>query len=142
MLRALPAEAFPARLTVTPRVDRLGASQLIGRRVRAVLGACDLVVYDGRTEVARHERATVKASQTLLLDHCLEVLSRKPGALPGATALAQARGAGTFTDAHDAFWPRPVRRTATRAAPGPWWRCCCCTDTSPIPTWSPALPPP
>ncbi len=32
------------------------------------------------------------------------MLARKPGALPGATALAQARGAGTFTPAHDAFW--------------------------------------
>jgi hypothetical protein len=32
------------------------------------------------------------------------VLSRKPGALPGATALVQARAAGTFTPAHDAFW--------------------------------------
>ena len=40
----------------------------------------------------------------LLLDHYLEVLARKPGALPGATALAQARATGTFTHAHDAFW--------------------------------------
>lgn len=31
------------------------------------------------------------------------MLQRKPGALPGATALAQARGDGTFTAAHD-FW--------------------------------------
>jgi hypothetical protein len=41
---------------------------------------------------------------TLVLDHYLEVLRRKPGALPGATALAQARRAGTFTSEHDAFW--------------------------------------
>ncbi len=34
----------------------------------------------------------------------LEVLVRKPGALPGATALVQARAAGTFTVAHEAFW--------------------------------------
>ena len=40
----------------------------------------------------------------LELDHYLEVLVRKPGALPGATALAQARAAGKFTAAHDAFW--------------------------------------
>jgi hypothetical protein len=32
------------------------------------------------------------------------VLARKPGALPGSTALAQARAAGSFTPAHDAFW--------------------------------------
>lgn len=40
----------------------------------------------------------------LVLDHYLEVLRRKPGALPGATALAQARRAGTFTAEHEAFW--------------------------------------
>ena len=44
------------------------------------------------------------AAEILLLDHYLEVLVRKPGALPGATALVQARAAGTFTAAHEAFW--------------------------------------
>jgi hypothetical protein len=39
-----------------------------------------------------------------VLDHYLEILARKPGALPGATALAQARAAGVFTAAHEAFW--------------------------------------
>lgn len=38
------------------------------------------------------------------LDHYLEVLRGKPGALPGSTALAQARAAGTFTAEHEAFW--------------------------------------
>ncbi len=52
----------------------------------------------------RHERATRRGQQTLVLDHYLEVLARKPGALPGSTALAQARDAGSFTPAHDAFW--------------------------------------
>ncbi len=32
------------------------------------------------------------------------MLVRKPGALRGATALVQARAAGTFTAAHEAFW--------------------------------------
>jgi hypothetical protein len=38
------------------------------------------------------------------LDHYLEVLLRKPGALPGATALQQARASGVFTQVHEAFW--------------------------------------
>lgn len=38
------------------------------------------------------------------LDHYLEILARKPGALPGATALAQARAAKLFTAEHDAWW--------------------------------------
>lgn len=37
------------------------------------------------------------------LDHYLEVLKIKPGALPGSTALALARESGC-TPAHDAFW--------------------------------------
>ena len=115
MLTPAPAEVFDTALTLTPRVDRYARitvrmshysvpARLIGGRVRVSLGAAELVVFDGRTEVARHPRSVAKGSQTLLLDHYLEVLVRKPGALPGATALAQARAAGTFTAAHDAYW--------------------------------------
>jgi hypothetical protein len=63
-----------------------------------------LVVYDAHTEVARHERLIAKGGSRLELDHYLEALVRKPGALPGATALDQARSAGKFTPVHDAWW--------------------------------------
>jgi hypothetical protein len=36
--------------------------------------------------------------------HYLEALLRKPGALPRATALEQARAAGKFNPVHDAWW--------------------------------------
>ena len=52
------------------------------------------------------------ALKVLDLDHYLEILARKPGALPGATALAQARAAKVFTAEHEAWW------TATRKAHG------------------------
>ena len=115
LLRPLPTEVFETGLTLTPRVDRYARvtvrqchysvpARLIGHRVRGVLRASELVLLDGRTQVACHERATVRGSQTLDLDHYLEVLVRKPGALRGATALVQARAAGTFTSAHEAFW--------------------------------------
>jgi hypothetical protein len=54
--------------------------------------------------VARHERLMGKGQSRHDLDHYLEGLLRKPGALPGATALEQARAAGKFTAAHDAWW--------------------------------------
>lgn len=54
--------------------------------------------------VARHARSAHKKTETLTLDHYLEILVRKPGALPGATALAQARAGGMFTVAHERFW--------------------------------------
>jgi len=114
-LRPLPAEVFETGLALTPRVDRYARvtvrqchysvpAHLIGHRVRAVLRASELVLFEGRHQVARHERATVRGSQILVLDHYLEVLNRKPGALPGATALVQARAAGVFTSAHEGFW--------------------------------------
>ena len=39
-----------------------------------------------------------------MLDHYLEVLARRPGALPGATALVTARASGLFSDTHERFW--------------------------------------
>ena len=76
--------------------------RFVGRRVRVLLRASEVIVFDGRTEV--DHRSTIEDSQTLMLDHYLEVLAIKPGALPGATALAQARRCGVFTAEHGAFW--------------------------------------
>jgi len=83
--------------------------RLIGKRVRVLLHASHLVVYDKSVEVARHERLIAKGSCRLELDHYLEALVRKPGAFPGATALDQARFAGKFTPVHDAWWAAAVR---------------------------------
>ena len=114
-LRPLPSEPFPTWLTVTPRVDRYARvtvrqalysvpAKLIGRQVTVRLGASMVTIFDKRRQVAQHERITARGGQSLILDHYLEVLVRKPGALPGATALQQARAVGTFTPTHDAFW--------------------------------------
>jgi len=115
LLRPLPDEPCETGRWFTPRVDRFSQIsvrtnrysvpvRLIGRRVRVLLGANELAVFDGRSEVARHERLLAKGGTRLELDHYLEALLRKPGALPGATALEQARVAGTFTPVHDAWW--------------------------------------
>ena len=124
VLAPLPAEAFETGLTLAPRVDRHARitvrqcrysvpAKLIGRRVRVLLRATELLVFDGARHVATHPRASVRGGEVLNLDHYLEVLARKPGALPGATALSQARAAGTFTAVHDAFWA--AARAAARA---------------------------
>jgi len=114
-LAALPVDDFDPGMTLTPRVDRSSLitvrmakysvqSKLIGRQVRVSLRASELVVFDGRTVIARHPRVVARGADSIDLDHYLEVLQIKPGALPGSTALARARTAGTFTSAHDAFW--------------------------------------
>jgi hypothetical protein len=57
--------------------------------------------------------------QSVDLDHYLDVLKTKPGALPGSTALAQARAAGTFTPAHEAFWAAARKTDGDAAGPVP-----------------------
>ena len=111
----LPFDRFDPGLQLTPRVDRSSLitvrmakysvpARMIGRPVRVSLQASELIVFDGRTEIARHPRVVAAHGQSVNLDHYLEVLRGKPGALPGSTALAQARAGGTFTVEHEAFW--------------------------------------
>ncbi|MDX3771772.1 MULTISPECIES: IS21 family transposase [unclassified Streptomyces] len=130
LLMPLPEEPFETGRLFTPRVDRYGQIpvrtnrysvpiRLIGKRVRVMLHASHLVVYDQNVEVARHERLIAKGAVRLDLDHYLEVLVRKPGAFPGSTALEQARSAGRFTPVHDAWWDQARKmhgeRDGTRA---------------------------
>jgi hypothetical protein len=115
LLRPLPVEPFEAGLTLRPLVDRYSRvsvrqshysvpARMISRRIRVLLRADEVIAFDGKREIARHDRLTRKGAESLQLDHYLEVLAHKPGAFPGSTALAQARAAGTFTAAHEAFW--------------------------------------
>ncbi|WP_425597516.1 IS21 family transposase [Streptomyces tendae] len=115
LVMPLPEEPFETGRVFAPRVDRYSQIairtnrysvpvRLIGKRVRVVLHASHLVVYDQKVEVARHERLIAKGGCRLDLDHYLEAMIRKPGAFPGATALEQARSAGRFTPVHDAWW--------------------------------------
>jgi len=123
LLAPLPQDAFETGRLLTPRVDRYAQVtvrmnrypvpvRLIGRQVRVLLHASELVIYEGRAEVARHERLPGRGGSRLDPGHYLEGLLRKPGALPGATVLEQARAAGRFTPVHDAW------RAAARAGHG------------------------
>ena len=115
LLAPITAERFEPGLSLTPRVSRSSLvrvrmasysvpARYIGRPVRVSLRASEVVVFDGRTEIARHPRVVTMHGQSVNLDHYLEVLQHKPGALPGSTALAHARATGEFTAAHEAFW--------------------------------------
>jgi hypothetical protein len=84
-------------------------ARLAGRSLQARLGAAWVEILDGRAVIARHGRL-VHRGEHLELDHYLEVLVHKPGALPGSVCLAQARAAGTFSAGHDAFWAEARRR--------------------------------
>lgn len=125
-LAPLPAEPFdPARL-LSARVDnraRVAVRQCYysvparyaGRRLPVRLSATSVEVLDGATVVARHERAVGRYVEVLTLDHYLDVLKIKPGALPGATALAQAKACGAFTATHQAYWDAARRDRGDKA---------------------------
>ena len=114
-LMGLPAEPFDCARLLHARVDnraRVSVRQCFysvparyaGRRLPVRLAARTVEIYDGPTLVARHERAVGRYVEVLALDHYLEVLKTKPGALPGATALAQAKTLGVFTTSHQSYW--------------------------------------
>ena len=114
-LMELPAEVFDCARLLQARVDnraRVSVRQCfysvparyVGRRLPVRLAARSVEVYDGPRLVALHDRAVGRYVEVLCLDHYLEVLKTKPGALPGATALAQAKARGVFTTSHQAYW--------------------------------------
>jgi transposase len=120
-LRPMPDEPFDAAVPLKLKVDRKARvcvrqrwysvpARLAGRHVIVRLGARSVEAVHGGHVVARHERSHQRGSQTLLLDHYLEVLVRKPGALPSSLTLAQAREGGGFTAAHERFWRRARRK--------------------------------
>jgi hypothetical protein len=69
--------------------------------VQAKIHASTVELWHGGQCVATHDRCYRKRQQILDLEHYLDVLSRKPGALAGSTPLAQRRQAGLWPG----LWP-------------------------------------
>ncbi len=121
LLRPLPEEVFDVAARLSCRVDAKARvcvrqsyysvpARYAGRRLEVRLGATTVNAVDAGKVVATHTRSLHKGSEDLVLDHYLEVLGRKPGALAGATALVAARASGAFTPAHQQFWDAARRR--------------------------------
>ncbi len=121
LLNPLPEERFDVALSLSCRVDAKARvcvrqsyysvpARFVGRRLEARLGATTVVVLDAGKPVAEHTRSLHKGTEDLVLDHYLEVLGRKPGALAGSTALVSARATGAFTPAHQRFWDAARRQ--------------------------------
>jgi transposase len=123
-LRPLPGERFDFAAVASHRVDRKSRvsvrgctysvpARYAGRRLDVRVGAETIEVFDGSRRVATHARG-LKGDEILVLDHYLEVLAHKPGALPGATALARARSSGAFGAVHERYWAEARRRLGDR----------------------------
>ena len=81
-----------------------------GIRVQVkVLPAYVEVWHEGR-RVARHERCYSRRQEILDLEHYLEVLERKPGAMAGSKPLEQWRRQGRWPDNYDRLWQRLMER--------------------------------
>ncbi|HYR25244.1 MAG TPA: hypothetical protein VEQ09_05405, partial [Aquabacterium sp.] len=89
---------------VQVRTNGYSTPLLPGTQVRVRVAPTTVAIWHGGQEVACHERCYRRRQQVLELEHYLDVLLHKPGALAGSTPLAQWRAAGRWTAAHDHLW--------------------------------------
>lgn len=120
-LLTLPVEPFDARVHLRARVDAKSRVRVrscnysvpvrfVDKHVDVLLGATTVEIRHGRNAIASHERQTTKNADVLVLDHYLETLITKPGAMAGSTALDRARREESFTNTHDLFWQSARRK--------------------------------
>jgi transposase len=124
-LLPLPAEGFDLAEVSFARVDGLGCVRVRTNAYSAplppgttaqvkVLAATVEVWHQGRC-VARHPRSYGRHQQLLDLEHYLDVLAHKPGALAGSTPLEQWRRAGRWPASYDRFWEELIERQGKQA---------------------------
>jgi transposase len=77
---------------------------LIGMRLVATTTSREVVFHHHGREVARHERVYGRLEIRAQLDHYLELLRTKPGALAGSLALHQERERGSWPGVYDELW--------------------------------------
>jgi len=86
-----------------------------GTRPRVKLLAAYVEVWQERACVARHERSFARYQQVLDLEHYLDVLERKPGALSGSSPLRQWRERGRWPESFDRLWQSLRERQGAQA---------------------------
>jgi hypothetical protein len=89
---------------VRVRTNQYSVPLAPGTKVEARILASHVELWQSGACVARHERCYRRRQQILDLEHYLDVLEKKPGALAGSTALAQWRAAGRWPESFDVFW--------------------------------------
>ncbi len=124
-LLPLAAEGFPLAETSFVRVNGQGCVKVrgnwysaplpAGSEARVVITAATMTIFAEGHPVARHRRCYEQGRQVLNLEHYLDVLWRKPGALAGSTALAQWRTQGRWPASYDRIWREFERRQGKSA---------------------------
>jgi hypothetical protein len=119
-LLPLAASGFELAQVSFPRVDGLGCVRVRtnlysvparpGHTVEVRLYPSHLEVRDEGRCIARHERSYERHQQVLDLEHYLDVLERKPGALAGAKPLLAWRARGLWPESYDRLLAELVER--------------------------------
>jgi hypothetical protein len=81
-----------------------------GRRVQIKVLPSYVEIWQEGRRVARHERCYSRRQEILDLEHYLEVLEHKPGALAGSKPLEQWRRQGRWPASYDRLWQRLIER--------------------------------
>ena len=128
-LLPLATEGFDLASVHFPRVNASGCVKVltnfystplaVGSTVEAKAYSTYVEIWHEGRCVGRHERCYGRQQKVLELEHYLDVLARKPGALAGSTALEQCRAQGRWPTSYDRFWKlvteREGRQAGTRA---------------------------
>jgi len=128
-LRPLAGEGFDLAAVSFPIVNSSGTVNVLtnfystplapGTKVEAKAYAAYVEIWREGRCVARHERCFGRQQKVLDLEHYLDVLAKKPGALAGSMPLEQWRAQGRWPESLDRFWQnlqqRRGRQDGTRA---------------------------
>jgi len=91
----------------------------VGVEVQVKVQAAYVEIWHEGKCVAQHERCFQRQQKVLNLEHYLEALTKKPGALAGSTPLEQWRAQGRWPGSFDRFWEglkqRRGKQPGTRA---------------------------
>jgi hypothetical protein len=113
-------EGFDRARVSFPAVSSLGCVKVLtnaysvplpaGVQVQAKVYAATVELWHEGRCVARHERSYRRQQQILELEHYLDVLYRKPGAMAGSKSLEQRRQAGQWPASFDRIWQALMER--------------------------------
>ena len=81
-----------------------------GTTVQVKLAPATVEIWHQGRCVARHTRSYDRHQEFLDLEHCLDVLEHKPGALAGSKPLDQWRRAGHWPASYDRYWQALMER--------------------------------
>jgi len=114
-------EAFDLAEVSFPKVDGLGRVKVrgnfysapvrVGLAVQAKVYSSYVEIWHEGRRVARHERCYSRLQEILDLEHYLDTLDHKPGALAGSKPLEQWRRQGRWPVSYDQIWERLMSRS-------------------------------